>query len=170
MESFIKLIISNPSVSLFILGIITSLISIYFSKRSNKTIVIETFVAYFFLFNIGIGYLYNFVLHVFFSEFTAKFIGWANSPFQLEVGFVSLGIGVAGIIAFKQNLSFRVAAFIPPALFGIGAAGGHIYQIMTANNFAPGNAGSVLFTDIFIPIIGFVFLCLQWKSFGNKKY
>lgn len=170
MESLIKLTISNPSVSLFIFGVIASLVSIYFKKRSYKTIVIEIFVAYFFLFNIGIGYLYNFVLHVFFSEFTAKFIGWANSPFQLEVGFVSLGIGVTGIIAFKQNLSFRIAAFIPPALFGLGAAGGHIYQIFTTHNFAPGNAGSVLLTDIFIPIIGFVFLYLQWKNFENEKY
>ena len=29
---------------------------------------------------------YNFVMHVFFGDMAAKFIGWQNSPFQAEVG------------------------------------------------------------------------------------
>ncbi|HPC02297.1 MAG TPA: hypothetical protein PLE04_00890 [Syntrophales bacterium] len=168
--SFMKLILSNPSVSLFVIGLICSLISLFFKKRPpGKSVIVEAFVAYFFLFSIGIGYLNNFLMHVVFAEYTAKFIGWVNSPFQLEVGFASLGMGVAGLIAFKRDLSFRSAAFIPPALFLWGAAGGHIYQIIKTHNMAPGNAGAILWTDILLPVFGFALLYGQWKTARSNE-
>jgi hypothetical protein len=52
---------------------------------------------------------------------------------------------------------------IGPALFLLGAAAGHIYYMITAGNFAPGNAGVIFYTDIVIPIIGFVLLWLQHR-------
>jgi hypothetical protein len=163
--SLIKLILSNPSVSLLVLGLIASLVSILLKKRPvDKPVIIEAIVAYFLLFSIGIGYLNNFLMHVVFADYTAKFIGWENSPFQLEVGFASLGMGVAGLIAFRRNLAFRFATFIPPAFFLWGAAGGHIYQILTAHNMAQGNAGMILWTDILLPVIGFALLYTQWKT------
>ena len=168
--SVIKLVLSNPSVSLFILGLIAASLSLLFKKKPlTKARTTEALVAYFFLFSIGVGYLNNFVMHVVFAEYTAKFIGWANSPFQLEVGFASLGMGVAGLIAFRQNLSFRFATLLPPAFFLWGAAGGHIYQIVHAHNMAAGNAGAVLYTDIFLPLIGFGLLYAQWKTAGGKE-
>lgn len=162
--SLIELVLSNPTVSLLVLGLVGSLASLYFKKRLlSKPVVIEALVAYFFLFSIGIGYLYNFLMHVVFADFTAKFIGWANSPFQLEVGFASLGMGVAGLLAFRQKMAFRVATFIPPAFFLLGAAGGHIYQIFKTHNMASGNAGSILWTDILLPFVGFALLYTQAK-------
>jgi hypothetical protein len=97
------------------------------------------------------------------GDIAAKFIGWENSPFQAEVGFASLGIGIAGVIAFKASLPFRFAMLIPPAVFSLGAAGGHIYQMIAAHNFSPSNVGLVLPTDILIPVIGFIFLRLSYK-------
>src|SRR5258708_16808353 len=94
------------------------------------------------------------------ENIAAKFIGWENSPFQAEVGFASLGVGIAGVLAYKASLPFRVATFIPSSAFSWGAAGGHIYQMIAAHNFSPGNVGLVLATDILMPIIGFVFLWL----------
>src|SRR5437588_419025 len=92
-----------------------------------------------------------------------QFIGWAQSPFQAEVGFASLGVGIAGVIAFKASLPFRFATLIPPAAFGWGAAAGHIYQMIVARNFSPGNVGVVLPMGIVIPIVGFLFLWLSYK-------
>lgn len=168
--SLIRLILSNPTVSFLIMGFIASAVSWFFKKQpQNRAAIIELLSAYFFLFSIGLGYIDNFIMHVFFSDFTAKFIGWENSPFQLEVGFVSLGIGIAGLIAFKQGLAFRTATLIPPASFLWGAAGGHIYQIMTTHNMAAGNAGSILWTDIILPVIGFTLLYLQWKTEKEQR-
>ena len=161
----IKLVVSNPSVSLLVFGVIGALIALSRRKKPlTAPVIVEAFTAHFFLFSVGIGYLYNFVMHVFFGEFTARFIGWADSPFQTEVGFASLGMGVAGILAFRRGLSFRTAAFLPPAFFLWGAAGGHIYQIAKTGNLAPGNAGVILWTDLLLPVIGFALLYLQKKN------
>lgn len=160
----ISSILSNPTVSFLVMGVIAALISLACKKTRRKEVIIEAFTAYFFLFSVGFSYLNNFVMHVFFADFTAQFIGWANSPFQLEVGFASLGMSMAGFLAFKRNLAFRVATFIPPALFLWGAAGGHIYQIVTIHNETAGNAGAILWTDLALPVIGFVLLFAQWKN------
>ena len=62
-------------------------------------------MSYHLLFAIGINNLINFVFHVFLGDVAAKFIGWENSPFQAEVGFASLGVGIAGVIAFQSELA-----------------------------------------------------------------
>ena len=62
-------------------------------------------------------------MHVFFAVMAAKFIGRANSPFQYEVGFASLGFAVGGILAFRQNIQFRAAAVTGPSLFTLGVSG-----------------------------------------------
>ena len=69
-----------------------------------------------------------------------------------------------GIISFWSNISFRAATIIAPAMFLWGAAGGHVYQMIEARNYAPGNAGVIFWTDIFMPIIGFALLWLQYKN------
>jgi len=125
--------------------------------------VSEAFFSYYLLFAIDINNLINFIFHVFFGDIAAKFIGWENSPFQAEVGFASLGVGIAGVIAFRASLPFRFATLIPPSAFSLGAAGGHIYQMIAAHNFSPGNVGLVLPIDILVPVIGFVFLWLSYK-------
>jgi len=114
--------------------------------------------------NIGFSYLYNFVVRVFFGKLAASFIGWEDSPFQLEVGFASLGFAAIGFLAFKGSFDLRLAAIVGPACFLWGAAGGHIYQMITAHNFAPGNAGAIFYSDVLLPIVGFIFLWLQHRS------
>lgn len=125
--------------------------------------MVEALFAYFLLFSIGVGFFYNFVCHTFFGEQTARFIGWEDSPFQAEVGFASLGFAVVGFLAFRGSFDLRLAAVVGPAMFLWGAAGGHVYQMVTAGNFAPGNAGVVFYTDILIPLIGFLLLWLQHR-------
>jgi len=107
--------------------------------------------------------LINFTFHVFFGDIAAKFIGWENSPFQAEVGFASLGVGITGVIALRASLPFRFATLLPPSAFSLGAAGGHSYQMIAAHNFSSGNVGLVLSIDILRPAIGFVFLWLSYK-------
>jgi hypothetical protein len=158
------LLIGNYFSTLLIIGLIAAWISLLRKPKPRKiNTVAEAFLSYYMLFPIGISNLVNFVFHVFFGNMAAKFIGWENSPFQAEVGFASLGVGIAGALAYKASLPFRVATFIPPAAFSLGAAGGHIYQMLAAHNFSPGNVGLVLPSDILIPVIGFIFLWLAYK-------
>src|SRR6185437_2217631 len=161
---FLFVLIGNYFFTLLIIGLIAGIISLLRKPRPLRTsTVAEAFLSHYMLFPIGINNLINFVFHVFFGDTAAKFIGLDNSPFQAEVGFASLGIGIAGVIAYKASLPFRFATLIPPWCFSLGAAGGHIYQMIVAHNFAPGNVGLVLPIDILMPIVGFVFLWLSYK-------
>jgi hypothetical protein len=162
MASFIKFALSNFTLTFFVVGLITAAVSLARkSKPLPKGAVVEALLAHFLLFSMGISYLYNFVMHVFFGEMSARFIGWADSPFQAEVGFASLGMGLVGMLAFRNDRGLRLAALLGPTAFLWGAAGGHLYQMIAAHNFAPGNAGIVFWSDVFLPIIGWF---LFWRS------
>lgn len=165
MAAFIGFVLGNFTLSFFIIGLIFAAVSLAM-RRGPRTAgaVIEALLRWFLFFSIGCSFLYNFVMHVFFAEMAAHFIGWANSPFQYEVGFASLGFAVVGLLAFRGGPGFRTAAVLGPAGFLWGAAGGHVYQMIVAHNFAPGNAGVIFWSDIFIPLIGFVLLYLQRRQ------
>ncbi|MDQ0317671.1 DUF6790 family protein [Amorphus orientalis] len=161
MESAIGFVLSNFTLTALVLGLVASAIAIARAPKVTYSLVVEKLFAYFLLFSIFFALFYNFVMHVFFGKMAASFIGWADSPFQAEVGFASLGFAVVGLLAFFGNRGLRIAAVVGPAMFLWGAAAGHVYQMVTAHNFAPGNAGIIFWTDILMPAIGFVFLFLQ---------
>lgn len=166
MENIIKLILSNVPLVLFILSFIVSFF-LFKHKREGRRFV-DIFLNYFILLNVGISFLYNFVVHVFFGEMTAAFIGWSDSPFQAEVGYASLGFGIVGLISFLGDYPQKVLAVIGPSLFLLGAAFGHIYEYAVYQNVAPGNVGTVLWMDILIPIFGVGLLIMSKKS-SNKS-
>jgi uncharacterized protein with PQ loop repeat len=165
MTNFMTFIISNFTLTFFVVGLLCSLVDLSLRQKPlHKQQIIEALLSYFLLFSIGFSFLYNFIMHVFFAEMTAAFIGWKNSPFQYEVGYASLGFAIVGIIAFKQNLTFRAAAVIGPSFFLWGAAGGHVYQMISAHNYAPGNAGVIFWSDIILPIVAVALLYQQYMQ------
>jgi hypothetical protein len=162
MRDTIAFIMGNFTLTFFVIGLIASAIVLARApKPLSGAVVVEALFKWFLFFSIGVSYIYNGIFHVFFGDLTASFIGWANSPFQLEVGFASFGFGVVGLLATWRSFDMRLAAILGPSIFLLGAAGGHIYQMITAHNFAPGNAGIIFWTDIILPIIGFGLLWLQ---------
>jgi hypothetical protein len=164
MQDLIRFVLSNFTLTLLVVGLIASgLALVRAPKPLTAPVVVEALFAYFLLFSIGFGFLYNFVMHTFFGAMSARFIGWEDSPFQAEVGFASLGFAVVGFLAFRRSFDLRLAAVVGPALFLLGAAGGHLHQMIAVGNFAPGNAGVIFYTDILIPIVGFVLLWLQHR-------
>jgi hypothetical protein len=164
MADLIAFVLGNFTLTFLVIGLIASGIALLrAAKPLTAPVVVEALLAYFLLFSIGVSFFYNFVFHTFFGELAAGFIGWEDSPFQAEVGFASLGFAVVGFLAFRRSFDLRLAAVVGPALFLWGAAGGHVYQMITAGNFAPGNAGIIFYTDILIPLVGFALLWLQHR-------
>jgi len=166
-ETAIRLALSNFTLTLLVIGLIAAAIA-YAAKPAPRTReqLIEALFSYFLLFSIGVSFFYNFVMHVFFGAMAARFIGWADSPFQTEVGYASLGFAVVGLLAFRGDRGLRIAAVVGPSIFLLGAAAGHVVQMVTAHNFAPGNAGVIFWTDIVLPVIGFTLLALQRPHAG----
>jgi hypothetical protein len=160
----ITFVMSNYSLSFFVLGLIVSLAAIVRSASPvDRRLVVEKLLAWYVFFSIGIDNFYNFVMHVFFGEMSARFIGWADSPFQFEVGMASLGFSAVAFMAAFRSFDLRLAAILGSSVFLLGAAAGHIYQMVTERNFAPGNAGIIFYMDIIVPLVGFALLALQHR-------
>jgi len=164
MENVIRFLLENFTLTFLVMGLIASGISLWRRSRPlTPSPVVEDLFSYFLLFSIGVSFLYNFVVHVFLGDMTAKIIGWEQSPFQAEVGMASLGYAVVGFLAFRGGFGLRVAAVVGSGIFLLGAAAGHVHQMIVAHNFAPGNAGVIFYTDIAIPIIGSALLWFQHR-------
>ncbi len=72
----------------------------------------------------------------------------------------------SGCLQLSGVYDLRLAAVLGPSIFTLGAAAGHINQMISAHNFAPGNAGIIFWTDILIPLFGFALLWLQSRDVG----
>ena len=163
MQAFVRAVLSNPSLTFLVLGIVAAGVAIVWQPAPRAAAAVyDVLLRWFLFFPIGAGMLYNFVVHVFFGEFTARFIGWPDSPFQTEVGLASLGFSAVGFLAWRGGFDVRLAAILGPACFLIGAGVGHVWQIATTGNTAAGNAGVVLYTDFLVPALGFALLW-RWR-------
>jgi len=166
-KAVITFALSNFTLTFLAIGLIFSIVAIARAEKpAHAALVVEKLLSWHVFWVVGIANFYNFVMHTFLGKMSAAFIGWADSPFQLEVGMASLGFAVVGFIAAFRSFDLRLAAIIGPSCFLLGAAGGHIYQMITAHNFAPGNAGVIFYTDILIPLIG---LALLWLASRHRS-
>lgn len=109
---------------------------------------------------IGIAGLWAFIFHAFFPTTASYFIGWHPSPFEFEVAAANLGLGLLGLFSFHASKGFRHATALFTTCFLWGAAAGHIRQMVIHHNFSSGNAGTIFYTDITIPIVLIVLLIL----------
>jgi hypothetical protein len=160
----VAFVLANFSLTFLVIGLIFSFVAMARApKPLTSCIVVEKLLSWHVFWAIGVSYLYNFVMHGFFGAMSARFIGWADSPFQFEVATASLGFAIVGFIAAFGSFDLRLAAIVGSAAFLLGAAAGHIYQMITTHNFAPGNAGVIFYMDIVIPLFGFLLLLLQHR-------
>ena len=66
------------------------------------------------------------VMHTFFAKKTAAMIGWQTNGFQYEIGFVSFGMGIAGLVAATLGSQAWLIVSIALSVFLLGAAANHI--------------------------------------------
>jgi len=102
---------------------------------------------------VGIG---SFILgsgHILTPDKVAESIGWPKgNPFQFEVGLARLSYGILGVFATSKGAEWWLAAIVAFSVFMLGAAAGHVVQMVKHRNFAPGNAGAIFYYDILVPL------------------
>jgi Na+/melibiose symporter-like transporter len=128
-----------------------------------QAFVVDRLLRYLFIFPLGLLGLWAFVGHVFFPVRAATDIGWNPSPFQFEVGYASLGIGLASLYAAYTTFYARVAVAIAASCFLIGAGIGHVHDIVEYGNLTSGNAGPILVTDFLTPMAVLALLLVAAK-------
>ena len=107
---------------------------------SSKERRLEVLLIFLFALGVAGSGIGSFFAHLFLSDMVAESIGWpAGSPFQLEIAFANLTLGVLGIVAAGRRDGFREATVIAVTVFGLGATIVHIMDIAATGNLAPGN-------------------------------
>lgn len=148
--------------------ILGALIHLLVSKKP-KTLnrIIELLLVWFLGFGIGVGSIFSGLTQVFSPEMVAQSVGWPNTPFLREVGFANISYGILGLLSIRYR-SFWAPTIIAYTVFMWGAAIGHIFNIQQTGNVAAGNAGTVLYLDILMPIF-FIILLLAYQKTSNVE-
>jgi 4-amino-4-deoxy-L-arabinose transferase-like glycosyltransferase len=109
------------------------------STRSRER-RLEIFLLY--LFGVGVAGsgISSFFGHFFISDLVAESIDWPKgNPFQLEMAFANLTVGILGIVAMGRRDGFREATVVAVTVLGVGATVVHIMDMIQTGNLAPGN-------------------------------
>jgi hypothetical protein len=95
----------------------------------------------------------GFAMHYFFADVMARSIGWATgSPFQTEVAFFNLAVGVLGALTFFRK-DFWLPFIIVSSVMGWGAGTVHLVELLTKGNVTGNNAGPILYADFLMPVL-----------------
>lgn len=168
MTALITFALSNFTLTFTLLGLLVAGIQILRTPLPRQPgFAAEALLRWFLFFGLGVSFFYNFICHVFFGDMSARFIGWAQSPFQAEVGWASLGYSILGFMAFRRERSLRIGTVAAFSCFMLGAAYGHVVQMITAHDFAPGNAGIMFWSDLLMPAFGIILLVLTRRPKGK---
>lgn len=100
---------------------------------------------------VGLQFLVSAFMHTVLAKKTSAMIGWQTNGFQYEIGFVSLGIGIAGLVASFLGRDAWLVLSIVVSVFLLGAAANHIKEMIGEKNFKPGNS-MILVYDIGLPV------------------
>lgn len=150
MEAAIRLILSNFVIVLFIIAVVVAIAKI---RRGTGEGAASILLGEMLFYCVGIGFLWAGVFHAFAQQTAAESIGWVPSPFEWELAWAEFGIAVGAIMSLWADYRARLTMTLIFSIFCAGATIQHINQIVCCQNYAPGNAGLILwFNDITIPI------------------
>ncbi|WP_396642917.1 DUF6790 family protein [Microbacterium sp.] len=90
------------------------------------------------------------ISHIFFGRRISQTIGFDKSPYELEVGFADLAMGIVALLASGYGPDFALAVILSNAIFRIGCGIGHIRAMIRDRNFAINNT-AILFIDFAVP-------------------
>ena len=132
--------------------------------------IVEVSLLYLLCVQWGFGAVLTAVPHIVVPDQIAELIGWpSGSPFQVELGFASLGTSLLGILSIWHRGWFWLAPIVARSVFLLGAAYVHVNDIFAHNNLSPGNAGPVLFYDIVVPILAIGLFVAYWRQGGVER-
>jgi len=152
-----------------VLIIVGALLHLALSKRPRTSArIVEVLLLYCLVIGVGVSGAMAVYAHTARAAETAESIGWPpGNPFQFEIAMTSLALAVLGFLCIWLRGNFWVATVIATSVFLLGAAYGHIQQILVARNYAPGNAGPVLYYDILLPLV-MIALLIAHERIGKR--
>jgi hypothetical protein len=135
-----------------------------FVKERNWRLAVELLLMY----SMGVsgfkGIFGGFGMHYFFADEMARSIGWpVGNPFQIEVAFSNLAIGILGALTFFRR-DFWLPFIIVSSVMGLGAGFVHLTDLIERGNFAGNNSGPILYADFLMPILRIALYAIYRKN------
>lgn len=159
-------------VLILVMGIVGFLIHLFASSKPRTPLrIVELFLLYQLIFSVGLSSFLAFFGLNFMTEFVAEYSGWPTCPFEVLLGNVNLGYGVLGILCIWLRGHFWTATILGQSIWLLADAFTHIREAIIHHNYAPGNVGMPLYTDILIPIVLLISLSIYLylkKRHGHK--
>ena len=135
---------SVAAVRVFLFGVLPLLLAAAHVRLDERVRRPAQRYEVFFLYVLAVGVagagIGGFFAHVFLADEVAESIGWPpDNPFQREVAFTNLALGVLGILAMNRRDGFRDATVIAVTIVAAGATITHVIDIVETGNLAAGN-------------------------------
>lgn len=101
------------------------------------------------------------ISHIFFGRAISRSIGFEKSPYELEVGFADLAMGIVAVLAAGYTSEYWWAIILTSAIFRVGCGFGHIRSMIRDGNFAINNT-AILFINFVVP----AFMIIAFQSWA----
>ncbi len=126
---------------------------------------VETTIKNIFFYLVTCQMIPSIILHSVKRESTASYIGWESSHFQNTLAGYSLSLSILGVMCTIYQGAFWIVTTIAVTLFLWPCAISHIVEIKKNGNVNAGNAGYILYWDIFMPLSLIVLLVIHFQLF-----
>ncbi len=156
LESWCAMAMLAPFIALYflvlpVIGLLVALVLIMTGpKPVTASRVSETLMQQYLLWAVGLAYLTNCLLLLFFA-----------GPSQFGVAIASLGISVVGLYALRRGRQARFAALLSSAVFLWGSAVVYGFEILTKVQEFTAGTTLVLLVAVALPFVGFALLRLS---------
>ena len=158
------------SLVLFSLSIVIPCFVVLFGGiQSSFRYVPELLLKYALFFNVGCLFMTGFMGQLLYGPEIAACLGWGWSPFQYELAFSELCLGILGLISPIFHREFWLATIIGSIVWLIGGSGVHLYYLIVKGNMEVLNGGFVIGWNIFISLwlIGLYVVLIKMKYRGT---
>lgn len=101
------------------------------------------------------------ISHILFGKKISQTIGFEKSPYELEVGFADLAMGITALLASNFAPEFSLAVILISSIFRVGCGIGHIRSMIASRNFAINNT-LILGVNFLVPAF-LLFAYSTWR-------
>lgn len=141
------------SLALFFMSLFLPLLHVMFASRAmTMHSIIEMLIKYALFFNVGCLFVVGAAGQFLYGPEIASCIGWSWSPFQYELAFSELTLGVLGLMAPVFYREFWLSTIIATVIWLLGASGVHLYYFLVLGNTTILNASFVIVWNILLAL------------------
>ncbi len=152
------------SLLLFVVSVLFPFFQILFADKRLPLNMSELIMKHALFFNVGCLFIMGAAGQFMYAPEISACLGWSWSPFQYELAFSELCIGILGLLSPIFNKDFWLATTISAVVWLAGSVGIHFYYLLVEGNQSILNASFVIAWNIFVALWVIACYCVVSKA------